>query len=51
MPEFLTQTNVVNRSLFWIAPKGSMIDFGSKKADEPAFADLRDFKVPPLFKM
>ena len=51
MPEFLTQTNVVNRSLFWIAPKGSMIDFGSKKAGEPAFADLRDFKVPPLFKM
>jgi hypothetical protein len=50
-PEGSNPTDVVNRSLFWLTPKGSMIYFGPNSAEGPAFADLRDFKVPPLFKM
>ena len=48
---FASQTDVANNSLFWLVPKGSMIDLGVNEDDTPAFTDLRDFKVPPLFKM
>jgi hypothetical protein len=49
--EFASQTDVTNNSLFWLVPKGSLIDLGGNKDGTSAFTDLRDFKVPPLFKM
>lgn len=49
--EVVKPTDAVNSSLFWLTPKGSMIDFVPNSGGGPAFADLRDFKVPPLFKM
>ncbi|MDA9989394.1 transglycosylase SLT domain-containing protein [Paracoccaceae bacterium] len=49
--ELASQTDVTNNSLFWLVPKGSLIDLGVNKDGTPAFTDLRNFKVPPLFKM
>ena len=43
--------DILNQPLFWVKPTGSMVNFGPQIAGEPAFADLRDFKMPPLFKM
>ena len=49
--EFAIQLDEVNTPLFWVKPKGAIIDLRSNKAGISAFADLRDFKMPPLFKM
>ena len=48
---FALQSNEVNAPLFWIQPKGSLIDLGPDEATVSAIADLRDFKMPPLLKM
>ena len=49
--EFATQSYNENASLFWVKPQGSIVDFRPNKAGVSAFNDLRDFKMPPLFKM
>jgi len=49
--EFAVQSNKINAPLFWVKPTGAMIDFRPNEAAVSAFADLRDFKMPPLFKM
>ena len=38
-------------SLFWTYSTGALIQTGNGKASASAFADIRNFKVPPLVKM
>ena len=49
--KLMSKKDIPTKPLFWVKPTGSMVNFGPQKSGEPAFADLRDFKMPPLFKM
>ncbi len=48
----LQKPNTVRESsLFWTSSTGALIQAGNEKASSSAFADIRNFNVPPLIKM
>ena len=46
-----TTVQAPNTSLFWISSTGILLQIGNQNGSSQAFADIRNFSVPPLIKM